>query len=449
MNIFKDKAIAFLNSYYYPVLLFFVALISHTFSIEMFGASVIILTGCLGLILCNDLKFLISPVIMFILMFSEKSVSSGMYYETPYKVAMVIVGAVVASVFVAHFIIHKRDVNFKSFLKSKLFWGYIALCSSFLLNGLFNFDEYIVYNIIYAIILCVTLGLVFFLFYSNLNCTQDIKKYLFFVLFLVSMLVTLELFIGFSGQIRIENGEIVKESIMLGWGMWNNIGGMMAFLLPIHFYFASTVKKYGWVFYLTAIISYLAIVLTLSRSSLLVSTLMIVASALISCFKGENKKANRIMTGAVCLIGIIGIIVLWDKISSILGDYLARGFDDNGRFEMYEHGIKNFLANPIFGGGFYSAYVLEHQFISFLPFRYHNTIIQMLGTCGIVGISAYLFHRYQTIRLAWKKRSFYTLFACLAILSMLLCSLLDNHFFNLYPTMIYSIILVVIEKTEV
>ena len=35
---------------------------------------------------------------------------------------------------------------------------------------------------------------------------------------------------------------------MVGWGMWNNIGGMLAMLLPIHFYFAATIKKYGILF---------------------------------------------------------------------------------------------------------------------------------------------------------------------------------------------------------
>lgn len=445
----KNKLVFFLESYYYPVLVFLTTLVCHSLSCELIGAAIIISSGCCGFILCKDLKFFISPLIMFILMFSEKSVSSGQYYETPYKIAMVIVGFMVICFFVAHFIIHKRNVDFKGILKSKLFLGYVLLCSSFFLNGLFNFDEYTYFNLIYALILSASLFLVYAIFYSNLRSDLSVKKYLFFVLFLISLLVTFELYIGFLGQFQIVNGEIVKESIMLGWGMWNNIGGMMAFLLPIHFYFASTVKKYGWVFYLTALISYIAIVLTLSRSSLLVSTFMIATCALISCFKGENKKANRIITGAVCALGILGVIVFWDKISSILGDYLARGFDDNGRFEMYLHGLNNFISNPIFGGGFYSAYVLEHQFVSFLPFRYHNTIIQMMGTCGFLGIASYLFHRYQTVKLAWQKKSLYTLFAVLSILSMLLCSLLDNHFFNLYPGIIYSVILVVLEKTEV
>jgi O-antigen ligase len=235
---------------------------------------------------------------------------------------------------------------------------------------------------------------------------------------------------------------------MVGWGMWNNIGGMLAMLLPIHFYFAATVKKLGAAFYISGAISFLAIVLTLSRSSLLVSCLIIVISAIACCFFGNNKKICRIITGAIFAIGVLGIILLWNKISSILGDYLSRGLDDNGRFDIYKKGFENFLQNPIFGGGFYSVDAQEHTFAFFLPDRYHNTIIQMLGACGIVGLLAYAFHRYQVVRLFWLKRSLYTFFAFLSICALLLTSLLDNHFFNFYPTFIYSIILAIISNTE-
>ncbi len=447
MELFKSKAKSFLNGYYYPLIIFATALVAHTFSLELFGAAIFFITATLGFIFCEDLKFLISPLIMFILMFSQKSIGSGIFYTKPYLIAMACCAIYLIALFVTHFVIYKKQLDFKGLLKSKLFWGYALICIAFLLNGFFNLDEYSFGNIIFALALIGSFGAIFFIFHINLNA-NNLKKYLFFVLYLVSILITLELFFSFFNQIKIENGEIVKESILLGWGMWNNVGGMLSFLLPIHFYYASTIKKYGYLFYGSGIVSYLAIVLTLSRSSLLVSTCIIVVCAIIGCFYGDNKKINRIITASVAIIGCLGIIILWDKISDILGDYINRGFDDNGRFEIYKKGLKNFLSNPIFGGGFCSVDAQEHQFISFLPDRYHNTIIQLLGACGIVGLLAYLFHRFQTIRLLWQKRSLHTVFSFLCILSLLLTSMLDNHFFNLYPGIIYTIILVVVEKSN-
>lgn len=449
MNNFKEKAISFLNGYYYPLLICVCTLIAHTFSIELFGVGVLVATVSLGFLFCKDLKFLISPLFMFILMFSQPSVESGIFYKTPYLIAMVCCAVYIVALFILHFIINRSTLELSKFLKSKLFWGYILLCGAYLLNGALNFDEYVFGNIIFALIQIASLGVIFFIFYINLTVDKETVKYLFYVLYLTSILVSMQVFISFiSGQVEFQNGEIVKESLLFGWGMWNNAGGLLAFLLPVHFYFASCHKKFGYIFYFTGIISYLAIVISLSRSSLLVSSFMIIACAIISCFFDENKKTNKFITASIAVLGVIGTFLLWSKISNILGDYITRGFSDNGRFEIYKKGLINFKNNPIFGGGFHSVKAQEHTFVSFLPDRYHNTFIQMMGACGIVGLAAYLFHRTQTVILFWKRKSLSTLFFGLCIASLLLTSMLDNHFFNIYPAFIYSVILVVIDKSN-
>ncbi|MBQ7226374.1 MAG: O-antigen ligase family protein [Clostridia bacterium] len=448
MERFLHKTKDFLNSYYYPILIVATALITHTFSIEPFGIAVYGITVAFGFILCEDLRFFITPIITFILMFSQKSVKSGIFYKTPYIVAIVIFAVYLVTIMVLHFVIHKKSSDFKGFYKSKLFWGFVALCGAYLLNGFFNFDEYTFGNIAFALVMIISTGVIFFLFRTGLPDAGDTKKYLFFVLYLISIMATLQFFLSFIYQIELVNGEIVKESVMFGWGMWNNMGGLLAFLLPSHFYFACTAKRFGFLFYGSGLVSYLAIVLSLSRSSLLISTLIIGVCAIVCCFAGCNKKINRIITVGIIAVGIIGIIVLWSKISNILGDYLSRGFDDNGRFDIYRRGIENFLNHPVFGGGFSSAKAQEYEFAIFMPDRYHNTFVQLLGTCGIVGLLAYLFHRFQTVVLMWKKRSIFTLFSALCIASLLLTSMLDNHFFNIYPTFIYAIILAVIDKCE-
>jgi O-antigen ligase len=154
------------------------------------------------------------------------------------------------------------------------------------------------------------------------------------------------------------------------------------------------------------------------------------------------------ITLTILIIGLLGIIVLWNKLSTLLSSYINQGFGDNGRFEMYKHGFNNFLSHPIFGGGFGSC--VEDNFGHGIePNRYHNTFIELLATCGILGFGTYLFHRYQTVKLFLSKRNnLQCVFLFISILALLLTSLLDNHFFNLYPTMYYAVILCVIEKSE-
>ena len=76
-----------------------------------------------------------------------------------------------------------------------------------------------------------------------------------------------------------------------------------------------------------------------------------------------------------------------------------------------------------------------------LPARWHNTVIQLLASCGLVGLMCYSFHRLQTLRLFWKKRKTDILFIGISLLSLLIMSLLDCHFFNIGPTLFYSIAL--------
>ena len=445
---FVDFMRVFYNGRLYPLILFFVTLISHSLSIELFGIVVFLILLIPGFLICSDFKFLIMPFIVSLLMFSEKSVRSNIFYGKAYLIAItcgIIAGLMLL---VAHFIIYRKSTDFKAFVKSKLFLGLLLFTFSIFLNGFFNFENYHHGNISYAFAFTFALTGVFFLFSIGLTPNTKLINYLLNVLFLTSILVALEFFIGFINQFQIENGQIVKESIMLGWGMWNNIGGLLAFLLPVHFYFATKIHRYGWVFYLTGLFTYGAIILTLSRSSLLSATITLIICVAISSFCGVNKRINRIFSISLLALAILFVIIFWSKISNILGDYLSRGLDDNGRFVMYKHGFMNFLSHPFFGGGFNSAYKTEHTFIFFLPPRYHNTFVQMIGTCGLLGISAYVFHRYQTINLLFSKKRLSFVFAALAIGTMLFGSMFDNHLFNIHPTFIYAILLVCIEKSN-
>lgn len=444
-----EKLRWFFESKYYPFFLFVFALISHTFSIEIVGIVAVVGTTAIALFVCDNFKFLVTPVIISPLMFSQKSVATGKYYDTPYVTAIICGVTVLAIFIIAHYIIYRKNFDIKAFTKSKLLSGMIVLATAVFLNGCLSINEYKITNFTYALIFNLGIIGIFFIFSTSIKRDKNFIKYLLYVFYLMSILITLEMFIAFTNQIQIIDGKIIKESITIGWGMWNNIGGYLAFLLPIHFYYAATSKKYGWIFYLTGLISFVAIVLTQSRSSLLAGGISLVIATIITCFKGNNKKFCRIITIILASIGIVGAgAIIFLKFSS-LGDYIMRFFNDNGRFAIYEHGLINYLTSPVFGGGFSSSTFDAHRFNIFLPPRYHNTFVQMLATCGSVGFLAYLFHRYQTIKLCISSKKLSTAFVALAIGTMLFASMFDNHLFNIYPTFAYTLFLVGIEKSMV
>jgi hypothetical protein len=85
--------------------------------------------------------------------------------------------------------------------------------------------------------------------------------------------------------------------------------------------------------------------------------------------------------------------------------------------------------------------------MNFIPPRWHNTIIQILASCGLVGMAAYLIHRLQTVAVLFIHPEKPKVFIFLSILSLLLISLMDCHLFNIGPTIYYSVALAFFEKT--
>lgn len=448
MENLKNKYLLFINSYYYSIICVLLIFISHTFGLELLGIITVGLSAAFGLLISNNLNFLLVPALTIFFNLSEKNSfdGKGKFYSFGSLLTVGIICGIFLICLVIHIVNNKKRYNLKPTFKSPLFYGILFLSVSFILNNLLPKERLYWMDLGFSFALLISYLGIFLLLYVGLDFDSNFKKNIVLTLFISSMLVTFEFYSLFvTGQIQFENGEIIKESIRTGWGIWNTMGCYLSMLLPIHFYLATFVKKYGFIFYGTGLLSYLAIVLSLSRSSLLAGTFVLVISVIVCCFFGENKKINRIITSVLFMFAILGIVVLWDKISNILGDYLERGLDDNGRFEIYATGWKKFLSHPILGCGFYNAH---HVNETGLPFGYHNTIIQMMASCGIIGLVAYLYHRYQTIVLFIKQRCVKNFFLMLCICALLITSLLDIHMFSLYPAFYYILILITIEKTK-
>ncbi len=448
MENLKVKYVSFINSFYYSIICALLVLISHTFGFELMAIVSVGLSVSLGLLFSDNLNFALVPALTIFFTLSEKNSFNGQgkFYSFSSLFTVSVIVAIFLGCLIYHIIINIKKYDFKSAFRSPIFYGILLLSVSFLFNNFLFKERFFWKDLGFSIALVIAYFGVFLLLYVGLEFNDKLKSNIVYALFIASMLVTLEFYSLFiTGQIQFTDGEIIKESVVTGWGIWNTMGCYLSMLLPIHFYLASFVKKYGFIFYGTGLISYLAIVLSLSRSSLLAGTFVLGISVIVCCFFGENKKINRIITSILFVFAIVGIILMWDKISNILGDYLERGLDDNGRFEIYATGWKKFLSHPIFGCGFYNSHHINEVG---LPFGYHNTIVQMMASCGIIGLLAYLYHRYQTIVLFIKQRCVKNFYLVLCICALLITSLLDIHMFSLYPTLYYILILITIEKSK-
>ena len=448
MTAILEKLRSFYLSKLYPLLVVLLIFVGHSTGLDILFGAIMIGTLIVGCWICNDLRFAILPFLCTIFIVTIDHSPNVPYYSRYYlekgPLITVIVMAVLLIASLVYFAIKNRRFA-KLFSKKGMFPSLAIFCGALLFNGLFG-NYYTIQNLLYVTSFFFSLLVMYFLFAAYVRFDKTATNYFMYCLVLAGMLIAAQLFFAYGTTVRFDGNNPIKESVLLGWGVWTAIGGMLAFLMPACFYFAAD-HKHGWIGYLLGLIEFIAIFLSQSRGALLIGGVVLALCLITLCFVGAYKKRNRIF--ALVLIGcaILGGLLLSGKILALLQNFLNYGFGDNGRFDLWKLGFNHFLQNPIFGSGFYS-FVNEEWLKDVYPYFYHNTVIQLLGATGLVGFLAYAYHRFCTVRLVFKKPNLCKTFLGIGILGFLLFSLIDVLFFSTYPTMFYALMLLFMDKTD-
>lgn len=355
-----------------------------------------------------------------------------------------------------------KSIGWKVFIKKKrvLLPGIVVLGLSYLLSGIrsSHYLECVKQNLIFAFIQVAALSLLYVVFSATVKWERFDVDYFATIGLMTGIVVVFELIWIYISQDVIVHGTIVRSRIWTGWGVYNNIGAMIALAIPFAFYFACKKRNSG-MYLLLAMALMGGVIFSCSRGSIVCAVISFLISFIYTFIHAEHKKNFRVFSGVLCAILVVGGIMYIDSLKEIFkrvpdildmvdGEILL---NDSGRTGIYVEGWKAFLNNPIFGQSFYSIdykppdFSELEAFSSFFPARWHNTIIQMMASCGSVGLLAYLFHRYQTIRLFMKKRTTINSYIGIYILTLLCLSMVDCHFFNVGPTLFYSMALAVME----
>ena len=462
MTVFKEKlpcylekADAFFSGSIYPLCVALLTLVGHVSGLEFYLNLINMLAVSLALCVSKSFKvalpFMLTVVLQVNIRHSPGIPTWSDYYYTEGKLISFLVAALILIASLSFFIIKNVIPKVKSDSVSNipLFYPLVALCASFLLNGVGG--EWTLSGLIYAV---AQIAVYFLLFYVALfglaeEETTTLCARLSYLALLVAGIIIGEMIFMFATYDGIfEGGSLVKESINLGWGIWNPIGFSLTVTIPFIMLGAMR-SKTPWIYLAAAILTWGFAVLTLSRNSLIFATITLGACLIIACFKGERRRAFRIICAVGAIIAVIAVIALWSKISSVLSDFLDRGLSDNGRFDLWKIGIDNFLSAPVFGNGFFSyGETNVFEVASFIPTLAHNTVIELLSACGIVGIAAYAFYRAATVIPIIKRPSFDKLIPAITVLVTLGMSLIDNYVFHFYTVFWYLLSLVVLIKLD-
>ena len=364
---------------------------------------------------------------------------------------VIVIGALVLASF-AYRIIRDRKQFFSR--SHKLLPGLLVLSVSYLLSGIGSegYGDLAVKNLIFAASQCVAVLVPYWLMSGGVRWDKTRKDYLAWTGVGIGTLLVCQILRIYYINDVLAGGIIYRDRIYAGWGMYNNIGCMLAMMIPFAFSLGIHYKK-GVLGALGGTVFLIGVFLTCSRTSIIFGTLGYVACIGLMLFYAKNRKQRTIASLVVLGAFVLLVVALHKPLFRLFSEVLDDVSELDSRFTIYKNGIKEFLRAPVLGTTFYPGQNLAWGWATadvrdILPDRWHNTVIQLLASTGVVGLLAYGFHRIQTIRMAVKFRGRIKWLMVCSVMILLLCSLLDCHFFNVGPTLFYSVTLAFLEKQK-
>ena len=366
---------------------------------------------------------------------------------------LIIMGCAVA-VFLVIRLIFDGEIGFKNAVKTKykLLGGMVFLGISYLISGLGRalLEGFETKNLIFSGIQFLTMVVPYLVISFGVKWNKVVKDYLAFSVICFSLVVGIQLIFAYITNGVLVDGKPLNTFIFSGWGVNTNMGAMVTLAIPFAFYYLAKDKC---VILTNIIILFLFFtnVLSLSRNSILVGVLLYVICQTI-VFSKSKKILTKVITALFIILLLAGIFLFNRYVFNMLGFSFAKGLDVSGRDELYMHALETFYSYPLLGGGFYGINSTLHPsevgWNSFFPRMWHNNILQVLATGGIVCFVAYLIHRIHTIKLVMKNNTIENSFIALSLLALVIMSLLDCYFFQLGPMLLYSSALAFIEHRK-
>lgn len=357
-------------------------------------------------------------------------------------------------------LIFDKQIGGKAFLRAqrKLLPGLLVLGTAYMLSGVGSghyFDKGML-NFLFSLIQVISVCLLYWLFAGAVRWQRTPGNYFAWAGFGYGMVILAEVISVYLTVDILKDGVLQISLISSGWGNANNVGAMLAMAIPFAFYLSGTGKS-GWIYNICASLMLLGVIFTSSRTAILGAGFCYGCGFLlgVSRAKKTGDRANLVVFMLTVLAALVAVALAWETLMKLFKIMLDKGLDSSRRDVAYFAGIRQWLKYPVFGGTFYpiefepETWNKLEAFTSFFPPRWHNTLVQLGACCGTVGLAAYSYHRIQTIRLFWAKRQENMTYLAISLLSLLLMSLLDCHFFNIGPTLFYSVALAFAEKCPV
>lgn len=363
--------------------------------------------------------------------------------------------------------------------KGAFFGGIVAMDVAFLLNGFWS-ETWRPRNLLFGLVMIAGFTVCYLVFFSMLDRaseessdrSQALISYGCICVVCMAAAVLLQLLWTMRGLhidgelVKYINGDtvptLIRDSIRLSWGGYaTNIALVIALGIPASMYLARTCRPAS-LFFVLALVFYGGAALTGTRSCILIGGVTLVSCILLNCFGGRNRKQLRILSLLLLLVSLITFLLikrhvpsLSQSVSSFL-DFLRLDFLKNfdlhawvtekdyeiqPRFNLLRTAWDDFRSSPVFGIGFQDGSLNlpadKPTNIGILNHMYHNLPLQFLGSMGLVGLAALVWHTIDLCRIFVRSASIKKTLLLIVPLLILSTSLMDNFFFFLNFQIIY------------
>lgn len=445
-----------LSSKYLPVVSAVVLLTCYYLGLDVIGFWYFGLCGFLIMLTCRDVSPIFSVFLMMGLIISAQNTPSILwgepsdYYTRPENLVMI---ALAVSLMIVMAIVRTvGSIKRGTFKANPVFIGLCAFVVAMLLNGVFS-QYHTIMGTVYALFLALVFPGIFCFACGTFQVNGRTFERIAFSFLVLLAVLTIELVVAYLTYGNLfEDGSIVRGNIRFGWGTYNNFGMYATLCIPASFYLAAKYKD-GWAFLFAAILNMIVAFLSMSRQAILMDGILFVACAiwLLIRTKGRARLYNALVIFSFAFVGLVAMAAMYKQFAHVFSSLAASLETGSSRTDIWKQGLEVFLNYPLFGGGFFSRKQWiwgESGFANVIPVMYHNTVIQLLASGGLIGFGTYAVHRIQTVLSFFKNVTHDRVFIALTISGLLLVSLLDNHIFYLFPTIIYSMLLGVLVLSE-
>lgn len=436
----KTKKV-FTNIYiYFLVTLFFILwlvsfmanndLLKVNFDIESAGFIVI---GIIVFIVLTFIKdtFYMMPILVytpfvFARGFNETNIPLGFYLVIGFAVLGIII----------HVIRFRARLKFGSY-----FIGFAVFLLGIILGGIEK--EVIISNLLLLIVggLLILIAYSFIVTYLNKHDFSDLAT-------IMTGLGLILVFESFAQQYLLyPDSMFINKTILVGWGLSNNIALMLLMCIPFTVYLSVKNKNILSLIYVALFITFLGfIVLNYSRGAIIVVICTLPIIMLYAFISSKHKISYTFNVIFILTLLIIGGVIAYNKdtelFDSIIVEITKVDFDSlNGRGQIYEKMLGELKDNFWFGKGIFNS--PNEDGTDYL--WGHNVYIHTIYTLGFFGFLTLIIHLFQKYYLLLKKPSTGKVFTALALFSSGLYGLVDVSYFYLNFMMVMIAVLALVQ----